>query len=222
MNEIEKLKEHENLFLTDDNFWWIKEEGLPSYEYVKNSHKDDYNNIIKFVKETNTVVQAGGHCGYVPNFLSNYFKNVYTFEPNHSMFLALCLNNHQNNVLKFQACLGNEHKLVDLITNKCCVTPGANYVKGEGSIPMFMVDDLNLINCDLLMFDTEGFEYNILLGAKNTIQKYKPIICLERYWGPAHFNISEQQMDSLLSSLGYSLVSRAGESDFIYKYGEIK
>jgi hypothetical protein len=46
-------------------------------------------------------------------------------------------------------------------------------------IPMITLDCLNIPACDLIQLDVERYEYNVLVGAKNTIEKYKPVISAE-------------------------------------------
>jgi len=211
----------EDVFLIDDDLFWSTED-IPAYEYLKKSHEHEERVLSKHLEGTNVAVQAGGHCGFVIRELLNIgFTNIYTFEPNNSMFLALCLNVPEPSVYKIQGCVGDEVGLVNMIKNGNRPA-GANFVDintvGLGLIPTFTIDSLALNSCDLIMLDTEGYEYKALLGAKKTIEKYKPLLCLERCWGPEHINVSEVEMDSLLDLWGYVLVDRAGESDHIYKY----
>lgn len=217
MTELEKLAEHEKLFLINGDMWWTKED-VACYDYLKISHANEMENIIPYLKGHDVAIQAGSHCGYVIKELLPYFKSIYTFEPNHTMFLALCMNIPNKNVFKFQACLGNEHKLVSMSGIDGLPVAGDSFINGNGIIPMFIIDDLNLNNCDLLMLDTEGYEYNALMGAKNTIEKFKPLLCIERYWGQRTLGIPESQMDTLLNNWKYKMVSKAGESDYIYQY----
>jgi hypothetical protein len=42
-----------------------------------------------------------------------------------------------------------------------------------------ILDSLNIPACDLIQLDVERYEYNVLVGAKNTIEKYKPVISAE-------------------------------------------
>jgi FkbM family methyltransferase len=74
-----------------------------------------------------------------------------------------------------------------------------NVVRQDNSIiPMLCVDDLNLKHCDLIMLDTEGFEYQALLGAENTIDKYRPLISVED---------TNEAIDNLLAPYGYSKIT---------------
>jgi hypothetical protein len=135
------------------------------------------------------------------------------------MFLALCLNCPEEKVIKMQACLGDKHGLVNVATSNQDKTAGAAFIQGEGKIPTIRIDDLDLKACDLIMLDTEGYEFNILLGAMKTILMYKPTLCIERCWGEKHFGITEEQMDVFLTLIGYLGYGKVGESDYIYKYG---
>jgi FkbM family methyltransferase len=215
MNEIEKLKEHENLFLINNDLWWSKED-IQAYDYLKVRMDAEMKLINSFLNKKRVVVQAGGHCGFIPKLLKNDFETVYTFEPNASMFLALCLNVPDNNVFKFQACVGNEHKLVGL-SNWVENSSGSGFINKTGNVPILKIDDLNLNICDFLMLDTEGYEYYALLGARQTIEKFKPLLCLERCWGLRTTGLDEAIIDNLLDSWGYKEVARSWESDRLYQ-----
>ena len=204
------------IFFIDNTMWWSRED-IDCYYYLKESHKMEMEIIIPFLRDRSVAVQAGAHCGYVIKELKEHFDTIYCFEPNNSMFLAMCMNITDKNVFKFQACLGDEHKLVNMVPNGS-FGAGANFVSGVGKIPMLRIDDLNLNQCDLLMIDTEGYEYPALIGGLETINKFKPLICIERFWGPRTVGVSELQMDEFLKSLGYKEVACAGESDHIFQY----
>lgn len=102
------------------------------------------------------------------------------------------------------------------MTKEICICAAVR--SSEGKIPTIRIDDLDLKACDLIMLDTEGYEFNILLGAMKTILMYKPTLCIERCWGEKHFGITEEQMDVFLTLIGYLGYGKVGESDYIYKY----
>jgi hypothetical protein len=64
-----------------------------------------------------------------------------------------------------------------------------------------MIDDLDLSSCDFIMLDTEGYEYNVLLGAMQTIEKFQPLISLELGQTDA--------INQLMESLGYHIIATA-------------
>lgn len=124
------------------------------------------------------VVQAGGNCGVWPAALAKRFGRVYTFEPDPMNFRCLCANAPGENVYKFNACLGNERKLVDLARDPRNI--GAHYVTDEAQrIPVMRIDDLCLGDCDLIYLDVEGYEFDALEGALDTITRCRPVIAYE-------------------------------------------
>jgi hypothetical protein len=77
--------------------------------------------------------------------------------------------------------------------------PHSQYVK------QITIDSLNLDHCDLMKIDVETYECNVIEGAINTIEKYKPEIFLELHWEARDmFNTKIQPM---LESLGYNIPS---------------
>ena len=84
-----------------------------------------------------------------------------------------------------------------------------------------MIDNLNLHGCDLIQLDVEGYELNALLGAIETIKKYKPVLCIEfcEKWLNRYNDSSEKVLD-LIYSLGYKLVDEYGV-DKIFIYNEL-
>lgn len=170
-------------------------EGFASYEKVWND----------LVRNKGVVVQAGGYCGVFPRLLSETFERVYTFEPDSLNFFCLTLNCQSENIIKAQAALGNVHGLLSVIrthaTNKGMNIVG---VSPEASIPTYRIDDLHLDACDLIALDTEGYEFNILSGAIETIGKFKPVITVED---------PTEHTDRLLSQFGYKL------RNFVYRDG---
>jgi FkbM family methyltransferase len=59
--------------------------------------------------------------------------------------------------------------------------PTSNYNDKMSYIPSIPLDDINYQFSDIgvIKIDVEGFEYFVLLGAKQTILKYKPVIIIE-------------------------------------------
>jgi hypothetical protein len=102
----------------------------------------------------------------------------------------------------------------------------------ESIIPMLTIDSLNLPDCSFIQLDVEYYELNVLRGALETIEKYKPVISCELGYlswfdtqqqeGLAHNgtilenNTLESDLQALLSPYGYKKVDQS-VSDAIYK-----
>jgi FkbM family methyltransferase len=170
----------------------------PSAEWV-NSHKDGY---LKFCKKFDVVVQAGGNCGLYPMLFSQYFSRVYTFEPDPLNFHCLVNNCQKPNIFKFNAALGEMNKLLHIYNgnegNVGCHTVGDDpnrYTTLQSFIPTMTIDQLALDHCDLIQLDCEGYEPNIIVGAMDTISRFKPVISLET---------ANRETDAILIEFGYT------------------
>lgn len=131
------------------------------------------------VKEKIVAIQAGGAMGMWAKRMAQVFDYVYTFEPNPQSFYCLSCNCPEENIIKIQAALGGIPCLVKMAYHEAPNNYGAFMAHPGGHIPTLRIDDLGLDRLDLLMLDIEGHELQALLGAKLTIEKYMPVICLE-------------------------------------------
>jgi FkbM family methyltransferase len=164
--------------------------------------------VSQFCKNKRTVVQAGGNCGIYPRLYSELFETVYTFEPDPVNFYCLVQNIKNTNVIKFQSCLGSEHKLVSVAIDENTVAKkgyncGTFQVSGNGKVPVLKIDDLALDQCDLIHLDIEGFEGFALQGAMETIKKFKPTICLEINGLGKQYGWPENKIHNLLETINY-------------------
>jgi FkbM family methyltransferase len=128
------------------------------------------------------VIQAGGHCGVYPVAFTEFFDMIFTFEPNPISFHCLVNNCQGENIIKMNVALGKSTGRVKSFS----VAPGntgMNRVKDSGDdkyyIPMIALDSLALTDIGLIELDLEGYEYDALLGAKETIARNKPVFIIE-------------------------------------------
>ena len=80
--------------------------------------------------------------------------------------------------------------------------PVSNNYEKKNYVPAFPLDDISyqFKNIGVMKIDVEGFEYFVLLGARNVILKYKPIIFIE-IW-----DVNREKIFNLMSSeYGYQL-----------------
>lgn len=135
--------------------------------------------VFPAVKEKGVAVQAGGAMGMWAKRMAQVFQYVYTFEPTPQSFHCLNYNCPEENIIKIQAALGEKPCLVEMKYHEAPDNYGAFMAHPGGFVPTLRIDDLGLERLDLLMLDIEGHELPALRGAKQTIDKYKPVICLE-------------------------------------------
>lgn len=193
--------------LSDRWMWPKKDTGAWTGPFEDwKSHKNKY---FEHVKNFNTIVTAGANCGAYVRAYAVRFENVYAFEPDWLNFYCMSYNNPEENVYKFMAGLGSE-------AGACEVNRGNSTNVGmhkaeynqNGNVPMLTIDSLNLSHCDCIQLDVEGYEFEILKGAEETISKHHPVIIVER---------NQDKINKYLEKFGYSRVNQS-VADFIYKF----
>ena len=135
---------------SDENSWTLQNEYCDLVEIIK-----------PYLKNNKCMIQAGGNCGFLLNTFIPYFEVIYTFEPDPINFYCLVNNVTDQKVIKMQSCLGNEPSLVgttQLIRHDKPNDTGGVHVNGSGHTPTILIDDLNLVECDLIQLDIEGYE----------------------------------------------------------------
>jgi len=202
-----------NEVILKDNRWYWPKIDENSWE-GQNKSKDLCEVVLKYIKNKNIMVQAGGNCGFLLNTFVPHFNTIYTFEPDTVNFYCLNQNVTSNNVIKMQCCIGNEQKTVTvqqlIIPNKLHDIGGV-HINGSGNVPTIVLDNLNIPDCNLIQLDVEGYEFNALLGAIETIKKFKPVLCIEfcEKW-LNRYNTNGENIYKLLNDLNYKLADTHG------------
>lgn len=138
-------------------------------------------------------------------FYKNYFKKVYTFEPDDLCFYCLDRNCVGEGYYKYHGALGNTTEKLSLSRSPFSNNQGMHQISDNpGNVQIYKIDDLNLTECDSIHLDIEGYEAHALRGALNTINQFKPVIILERGSG-----------NEVIRPLGYKPV-KALRMDIIY------
>lgn len=191
------------------NGWHVPSHDVSCHPVIF-EQSNDIPEVLKFVKGREVCVQAGGNLGVWPKALAKEFRTVYTFEPDPENFNCLGLNVPEHNVIKIQGALGKEHKMIavgptaDHERQNC----GAYQVTGVGTVPMFLIDDLELPACDLIYLDIEGFEYFAFQGAHKTLDKYRPVLAFEDKILTENYGIEVGDVEKYLERYGYEVVLR--------------
>ena len=82
----------------------------------------------------------------------------------------------------------------------------------DGDINVVSIDDMDIENVAFVKIDTEGFEKNVLLGMKKTINLYHPSFLIE-IWDENYDDVN-----NILVSLGYTGEKYRRSNDYIYTW----
>ena len=139
-----------------------------------------YNTAVKYARSRRVAVDVGAHVGIHTVRLSKDFDSVYAIEPINYEYL-ISNTEHLDNVRCIRA--GCSDKPCTLYAhNPLESNSGAwelSTVTSKREVEVITIDSLNLAQCDLIKIDTQGLEREVLEGARNTINKFKPVIWIE-------------------------------------------
>ncbi len=166
-------------------------------------------------------VQAGGHIGVWPLKLAPYFSAVVTFEPDPLAFKALQRNVAGKNILTVEAALGEATGEAEFSWYSGRTAVGTMVeVKDEGDqhsiVTVCSVDQFMYADVAAIVLDIEGYEPWALRGARQTIERCRPLILCEM------LKKSAPLITSTLAEMGYQPIDNPVNRkcrDMVFAYG---
>lgn len=149
------------------------------------------NVLKKFVQPGMRVVDVGANIGYYTLLLSKLVKEngtVWSFEPEAKNFDNLTTNirlNRLTNVISVPKAVGSKNEIRDFFISS--EESGEHSIvlkrhcKKVVRIRVVSLDSVIVDKIDVLKTDTEGNDCEVLLGAKELIRKYRPLLITE-FW----------------------------------------
>lgn len=190
----------------------------------------------KFILNYEVFINVGANVGYyVLNALNSNKKiNIIAFEPiinNYKLLIKnVLINNYNHRVLAENIALGNENKIIEIYGN----TTGASVIKGWANNPVNSFEEVKLYKLDtflsikkinllgketIMMIDVEGFELEVLKGAKSILEDVKPTLFVEICNGE-HLEKNDKlfyEKFNFLNELGYESYVIDGDSLISFK-----
>ena len=174
--------------------------------------------LLHFSKNAENVIIAGAYFGDQAIPVANNIRETgvcHTFEPNKNNSDLIIENaklNGLTNVLINNLALWNKsnEKLVFEGEDALASTIAANAAT-ENVLHTITIDDYitqnNVGHINLLMIDVEGSEIKVLEGAKDMLQKHKPVVVFETHSLYNDWSNGLQNSDSvkLMNDLGYEV-----------------
>jgi len=174
---------------------------------------------IAACRQHRTAVDVGAHVGIWTRRFAEVFKSVWSFEPCPENLLPLYRNTDGlKNVVVNDAAVAEGPDVLALKRLRAdnsgmwrLAAPGEEIKSNSYFVRVVALDDLQIPDVDLIKIDVEGVEPRVLLGARQTIQTYRPVLCIE-----AKESDSEERINMVLDyfEVPYKM-SRVG-SEAIY------
>lgn len=176
----------------------IHDKGLETQLYLNGTYEAGTLDVIeKCLRKGDTFIDVGANIGLMSLFALKCVNNngiIYSFEPEPETFIILRKNieiNKINNIRAYNIGLGEgEYKSViftNPYANRGCSSlrkpPNQNnskrFMVQIKTLDNFIIEH-NITNIRMLKIDVEGWELQVLRGAKNLFQTIRaPIICIE-------------------------------------------
>jgi FkbM family methyltransferase len=173
---------------------------------------------VKWFHDHHVAIDVGAHVGLWAMQLAKRFRVVRAFEPVASYRECLAINAPEAVVYPFA--LGARSGRVAMHVPKLNggLDTGGTHVGGDGecNVDLKTLDSFDFQNVDFLKIDVEGFEDQVIAGARETILRARPVVIVEQKphkLGP-NFGIHGTPAVDSLRALGY-IVAREMSGDFI-------
>lgn len=187
MDEIEYW--HDIALLRHDKYFtkWVKETG----------RLDHHHGFLEYLRPFlgGTMLDVGANIGTHTTFYAQH-GTVMAFEPNPVAFK--CLIHNCPSAMCINAAVGaapGKIKMSELSDGNY----GAMYTTPGEDIPVVTIDSFNLTQCNYIKIDCEGDEIDVLIGAKETIARHRPIMCIES--NPHTLQRKGQSVNDLIAAI---------------------
>lgn len=219
------------------NSWYLldTEGDVPLLEYAKaypnnkDFHQwhenfiDDILDLYAPDMQRRIALDIGGCVGMMAVPFAQHYEQVHTFEINPAVRECLKLNTapypniavHECGTGKFNGEVKFRQSLFSGISR---VIEFEQHAKDTDiQCPVRMIDSFNFNNVDLIKLDVEGYEYDSLYGAVETLKRCKPLVIAEIHSRRTRRSYNyRQRVFKLMEELGYKLIDVRAH-DYIWR-----
>ncbi len=184
--------------------------------------------LKKYVKPGMTVVDVGANIGFYSVLFSKLVGekgSVHAFEPNRDNFRHLVSNTRKlKNVFVNNAAVSDKTGKIKLYQFDSNVEH-QTYDNGEGKnfieIDCISLDDYfnKGESISLIKTDTEGYDYFVINGMKETIKKQKNLVLTTEFWpwGLSKAGVEPKKFILLLKELGFDITYTDPKAEHEYE-----
>ena len=179
---------------------------------------------LGLTKRRRLALDVGAHVGIWTRHLSEEFDEVWAMEPNPENAECLTKNTaHLNNVVIRNEGASWTSDMMTLVHNRqgnsgmwSLAAPGQ---KADGTayfVKVIPIDTLALPYLDFMKIDAEGHEPAVLRGAKDTIERCRPVLCLEVKGNGVSYGAVADAINMSLSDFSFEYYPHRVGSEIIY------
>ena len=188
----------------------------------------------KYIKKNSIVLDVGANFGQLSVLFSKHKENVevYSFEASNYIFRILVKNIKENNAnaKPFNNLVGNkteQDSLIKKLNISKFNTYGSNKIekvdfKNEKNLEVEKINSIKIddISFDkqisLMKIDVQGYDLEVLKGAKNTIIKYQmPIIFEYEEDFAIDFNYNFNSFEKFIDEINYKIEIKIDKSNYL-------
>lgn len=200
------------------NFWYREDDRYIGQRIALGKYEGyETKLLMSQIGKNDVVADVGANIGYYTLLMARRAKKVYAIEPDGEIFSILKKNVEENNlknVVLINAAAGAKKEKVKYFKNE------ENYGDGRvvenkngkfvGNVSCLRLDEIlqNEQKISLIKVDTQGYEPEVMEGAKNIIEKDSPVLFLE-------YSPSEYKNKKMIKSLNSKYKNIWSINDFV-------
>ncbi len=189
--------------------------GKDSLHLIRQIFIDDEYNARKFLKEGSVVIDAGANIGTFSIYAHILTKGgtIFSFEPVKNVYQTLIKNTAPyKGIQTYNQALGasegtstihtsTEYQGINALDDSYLAEFNKNLFNGSETVSVTTIDSFvtskHIPRIDFIKIDTEGYEKQILEGARKTIERDRPVIAMSAY----HEKGDEVALPAILRSI---------------------
>ncbi len=185
--------------------------------------------VLGLTKKRRLALDVGAHVGIWTRHLADEFDEVISLEPNPENFECLQKNTEgMDNVILRNEGASWTSDMMTLVHNRegnsgmwSLAMPGEK-VPGHKAyfVKVITIDSLALPDLDLIKIDAEGHEPGVLRGAISTIERCRPVLCMEVKGNGVAYSIVSDAVNEALTNFSFEYHPHRVGSEIIYTPAE--
>lgn len=155
----------------------------------KAGHEPEIQWIEKLCSKKGITVDIGAACGQYTFLLAQHSKLCYAFEPREKQAkeLVFLASHSRTNIKVEQYALSDKEGECEFYITEGAeglsslepTTENSNYTQKKTIVRRKKLDDYRLENVSFIKIDVEGHEQSVIIGASETINRWKPVLMIE-------------------------------------------